>query len=244
MDDDGLDELERQLDATFASARPRPEFRAELGERLRRRLPPGGAFNWAGLVAALAAVFVIGVTGVAVASLASHGHNGGASMSSAMPARAPAQGHGELPRPAAGGRTDSGVQAGSSPSAEALGRVAVAATPPPAGGQLPVYRYVEASGIAAGTVYEPGAVPPGLAAASYPARPADQAMADARVAAAGLRADRVTLTGWRLVYVAVPDGTGGGYLEPVFQVTGTAETGGAGSPVSLQVPAVADPALR
>ena len=82
-DEGGLDELERQLDAAFATTRPRRGFEDELWTRIesrRRRWPPRLAWPrelpWA-MAGSLAVLLVIGLVAVTLAR--SDGGRGGGS---------------------------------------------------------------------------------------------------------------------------------------------------------------------
>ena len=134
-----LQELEKRLDAAFAATRPRPQFEAELRERIRRRRPPVpwwervGAGPLAGAAAALLLVAGFGYL------LLNAGHGGGASGSSAARpqdrgAAAPAAASfGTLPRP----------QLPATASAPAAGGRELAPAPAGLPGSAPVYRYAE-----------------------------------------------------------------------------------------------------
>jgi hypothetical protein len=214
-DEPGLDELERQLDATFASARPRRGFEDELWRRLearrpwwgRLRMPSAGAV--AGLTGGLVALLAVGLVTVVVLRGGMHmGAASGASTTTAAPASrsggAAASGQfGQLPAP-------SGAVSAKVPRADGAG---IATTRPAGPFSLPVYRYDKASGPATGQVFDPTKVPSGLLSADYPAEPGSG----------------------RLVYVAVPDPTGPyGYLEPEYMASDT----------SSLVPALAPSAYR
>ena len=250
-DDGGLDELERQLQHAFASARPQPQYRDELWRRLLRSRPPArfrGTHRLEAILVAAAAVFVLGFVGLLAGFVFLRGPSGGASTSAGRPNAAPgstaAQSFGTLPRPANGVRTDLGLKAGDTAPAATTSPVVVRASAPALGETVTVYRYPVGQGLAGGTVYDYRSVPAGLQSAAYPARSADQVLQDARAGAGRQRADRVTLTAARAVYVAVPDGTGGGYLEPAYEFTGVAESGTSKSPLSVLISAVADSGLR
>jgi len=241
-----LDELERRLDLAFASVRPRPEYRTDLWKRLRRVRPGRAETRWANVVLAVAAVILLGFIGILGGAALLLGHRSTAgSPNAASGSGGAGQPFGALPRPANGVRTDSAPRAVELAPTAGGAAVAVGVSPQPPPAVLPVYRYAAGSGPGPGAVVEPAAVPGGLESAGYPSRPVAEALEAARSAASRTHADRVTLTGWRLVYVAVPAGAGGTlYLEPAYEVTGTAESGGAAVPVSLLVPAVVDSALR
>ena len=247
-DEPGLDELERQLQAAFAGTRPRRGFQDELWARLQgrgvtRRRPALGLGRTLAAVGGLAAVVLAGLVLVVA-----HPHVGGgaASNASAPLARSGTAGSpafGLLPRPASSVTAPAGSRTGAATPQAAAGDVAMsAAAPSPAPGGLLVYRYAASAGPAGGTVLDPAQVEPGLPAAEYPVRPAAQVVQAARSAVVP-PVDRVTVTGWRLVYVAVPDGPVG-FLEPAYELTGTAQAGAATSPFRVLVPAVADSALR
>src|SRR5436190_7993470 len=185
----GLDELERELREAFASARPRPELRAELWERLRRR--PAAARSSAPLqviAGAIAAVLLVGfvgllVGGAAIVFVLGHGHGrgaGGASSSAPVSQGAPAGAFGPLPAPAGAARADAGLRQGEAAAPTSGGAdVVVSVGPLSSQARWTVYRYAAGAGIAPGAVLADG-LPPGLPSADYPARPSAQAVADAR----------------------------------------------------------------
>jgi hypothetical protein len=257
-DDRGLGELERQLQAAFAGTRPRRGFEDELRSRLRRR-------RWSGwltpLLPAAAGAAAVVVAVVLLVNLASQAQLGRSTASSGPSASAPAATGtppplGALPRPGpdvqAGARAADG-NAGATGRAAApapapaepqsnLARVNLALTPPPQVATVRVYAF--GPGGSPGAVIDPSAIPSGLPSREYPARSSDEVLQAARAAASREATNQVTLTGWRLVYVAVPADPRGGYYEPAYEFTGTAGGGALSEPVSVLVLAVADPALR
>lgn len=253
FDDHGPDELKRQLEAAFASTRPRRGFEDELWQRLharqpwwrRLRLPRRAALPALG---GLAAVLVAGflVAGLA-SSGAFRGLGHGAAGSAALSSDASKQplAFGLLPRPSVSSLASqpgpgTAVQAPPDRSrvAESAGVTAVPA-------HLPVYRYDASAGLANGTVLEQRYIPPGLVSAEYPTRQPAEAAPEARFTAPFGQGQvaAVTVTQVRLVYIAVTAGSVG-YLEPAYELTGTAQAGDTTTPVRAVVPAVASSALR
>ncbi len=245
FDEPGLDELERELGAAFASTRPRRGFEDELWRRLQARRPwwrrvgppPRRALPALG---GLAAVVLVGFLLVTVFSsgVLQNGHGSGSAARSTAAGTASLP-FGRLPRPpaAVAGLVPGGALSQPRPATRAT--EGVPAVPP----RLPVYRYTAAAGPANGTVLDPASLPPGLEAEDYPTlQPAEAARQAAPTARQG-QAPEVTLTQARLVYVAVTDGAVG-YLEPVYEVSGTAKVGDTTSPFSGRVPALADSAFR
>jgi hypothetical protein len=247
-DEPGLDELERQLQAAFTGTRPRRGFEDELWARLWRRgaARPSPRPGLGRALAALGGLATLLLAGLLLVLVHPHPGGGASSGASAPTSRSVSDGQaafGLLPRPAGSVAAPAGARAGQTlPAASAADVALNAGIPSPPPGGLPVYRYVAAAGPAGGTVLDPAQVEPGLPAASYPARSPAEVVQAARSAAAP-PVDRVTVTGWRLVYVAVPDGPVG-FLEPAYELTGTAQAGTASSPFRVVVPAVADSALR
>jgi hypothetical protein len=255
-DDRGLDELERRLQAAFAGTRPRRGFEDELRSRLRRR-------RWSGwltpLLPAAAGAAAVIVAVVLLVNVVSQGQLSRSTASSGLSASAPVAASpppplGTLPRPGpdvqAGGRAADG-KAGAAGAAAApvgpvpqsnLARVDLALAPPPQVATVRVYAF--GPGGSPGAVVDPSAVPAGLPSREYPARPSDQVLQAAQAAASREATNQVTLTGWRLVYVAVPADPRGGYYEPAYEFTGTAGGTALSEPVSVLVLAVADSALR
>jgi hypothetical protein len=246
FDEPGLDELERELGAAFASTRPRRDFEDELWGRLQARRPwwrrvgppPRRALPALG---GLAAVVLVGFLLVTVFStgVLQNGHGTSSSAAQSTAAGTASLPFGRLPRPPAGvaGLVPGGAYSQPRPATRAT--EGVPAVPP----RLPVYRYTAAAGPANGTVLDPASLPPGLEAEDYPTlQPAEAARQAAPTARQG-QAPEVTLTQARLVYVAVTDGAVG-YLEPVYEVSGTAKVGDTTSPFSARVPALADSAFR
>jgi hypothetical protein len=269
-DDPGLDELERQLDAAFATTRPRRDFEDELWRRLAGKQGVRGRswrFPWAPVGgAAVLLVVVAGSFALAVRLPHGGGAAGTATSSQSAPARSSSGAAaaaaplrpgaipalpGLLPAPAAAGVPEV-VQDSGGRSPLPVGRASLVFT----GGGLPavgpaarVYSYDPASGPADGAIVEVSAIPPGLRTADYPARQAGDGFADAAAHAAGTAAnlpappDVATLTAVRLVYVAVVSG-GQGYLEPAYLFTGTLQGGGSTANVEVLVPALAAASLR
>jgi hypothetical protein len=262
-DEAGMDDLERRLDAAFASTRPRRGFDDELWARLQARRPwwrrLGGGLRpvqWAALAtsstAVVLAVVAVGLvwTGrphAGVSTAPTSGASGSASAQQAAPPSGAAGASagdraalpfGPLPAPAAAGVPQVVRPGGPSPLPAGAGRVtAPAATAPQPAPGLPVYRYDPAAGPPDGTILETNALPSGLTAGIYPSRPPAEAIADATAGSAA--GQQVVLTGSRLVYVAVVSG-GQAYLEPAYLYTGTA----GGAPAQLLVSALAPSALR
>ncbi len=112
---------------------------------------------------------------------------------------------------------------------------------PEAVSDLQVYRY-SSPGPPAGTVFDPGVLPPVEDVATYPARSPREAsltaVATAPVSQVGPSpAPVVALVRARLVYVAVPDGAGG-YLEPAYLFSGAFRSGGVTYEKRVLVPAL------
>lgn len=240
VDDGDLAELQAQLDAAFRSTRPRRGFQDELRDQLRRRrwwrrLGRGVTTSPLPALGGLAAVLVVAF-GV-LFLVARGGPAGGVASgrSSAPVSRGiAAQGvpFGPLPRPPAAAAAPVPPAAGASQTGAPAGAgTALPVTAAP----LAVYRYGPGAGVQAGTVMDPASIPPGLPSATYPALSPTQAVAEVRAPPG----TRVTVTGARLVYVAV-GGDGSGYLEPEYDLTGTLQSDGA-SPAafSARVPALA-----
>jgi hypothetical protein len=267
-DERGLEELERQLDAAFATTRPRRGFEDELWTRIearRRRWPPRLAWPrelpWA-MAGSLAVLLVIGLVAVTLARSAG-GRGGGATMSTPADTRSGAAAgrsaaetplapsallFGRLPAPAAAGVPQVAQGAALSPLPDGGARMVPAvANPPQPGATLTVYRYDPASGPAEGTVIQPTAVPAGAQAAAYPSRQPGDAISEAAARAAGsstaTQQVEIALTQASLVYVAVVAG-GQGYLEPAYLFAGTAQVGGATVRAQVLVPALSATALR
>ncbi|GAC1656258.1 MAG: hypothetical protein NVS9B1_11190 [Candidatus Dormibacteraceae bacterium] len=153
---DGDPDLERRLDAMFASARPRAGFEGELWTRLERRQPwrrrLAAAFSpWVRLAPAVATVLVLVLAGGWLAQNF-HPAGGGASTASSAGAggAAKAGAFGALPRPAGGAilaRTPAAALRGpalsqpATATAPATDGVGVAMPLLPA--LAPVYRYDE-----------------------------------------------------------------------------------------------------
>ena len=258
---DELERLQRQLDAAFASTRPRRGFEDELWARLGSR-PPAVARRslWGipGLAAAggVAVVLLAGVTLLTLVLLGGRGGQmGGSSSSPGLAGPAQRQGpaaqdalpFGPLPAPPGAGVIQV-MQGGrlSPVPAGAQMTIADGALPQPAT-SLRVFRYDPASGPPGGAILEPGALPPNLSESPYPSRQPGDAFTEAagRAAAANPsgRQAEATLTQARLVYVAVVAG-GQGYLEPAYLFTGTYRNGGAPLAAQVLVPALAASALR
>jgi hypothetical protein len=215
-DEPGLDELERQLDATFASTRPRRGFEDELWRQLearrrpwwrRLRMPSAGR-----MAGSLVALLAIGLVTVVV--LRGGLHVGGAGGAASSTTAAPASG-----RSGSGAATSGQFGLLPAPPGAATAKLppksigASTAAPQTIPASLPVYRYDKANGPAAGQLFDPTNVPSGLVTADYPAEGGPG----------------------KVVYVAVPDPTGPyGYLEPEYV---------AGDTSSL-VPALAPSAYR
>jgi hypothetical protein len=273
-EEDGLDELERQLDAAFATTRPRRGFEDELWTRIesrRRRWPPRLAWPreipW-GMAGSLAVLLVIGLVAVTLAR-SDVGRGGGPALSRPVDTRsgpvttpAPAAGRtaaqapavpgalafGRVPAPAAAGVPQVAQGAALSPLPDGGARlVAAVASPPQPGSTLAVYRYDPASGPAGGTVLQPTAVPAGATSAAYPSRQPDDAISEAAARAAGssTATQQVEVTLTQARLVYVAVAAGGqGYLEPAYLFTGTAQVGGATVRAQVLVPALAASALQ
>lgn len=252
FDDRGPDELERQLDAAFASTRPRRGFEDELWQRLqarqpwwRLRLPRRAALPALG---GLAAVLVAGflVAGLA-SSGAFRGLGHGAAGSAALSSDASTQplAFGLLPRPAVSSLAPQPAPGNAAQATADRARVAESAGVTSVPAHLPVYRYEASAGLANGTVLERQSIPPGLVSAEYPTRQPTEAAPEARFTAptGQGKVAAVTVIQVRLVYVAVTAGSAG-YLEPAYELTGTAQVGDTTRPVRALVPAVATSALR
>ncbi len=241
-EDRGLEELERRLQAAFAGTRPRRGFEDELRTRLWRPRRPGWPAALLPTVGGLAAVLLVGFLLIGTLSQL---HPGGAGSTSSRPGAAPAAlapTFGQLPRPGPGVLENAGDRAaGAAEPQSSPAKVAVDVAPPPQPATVRVYAF--GRGGSPGAVVDPAAVPSGLPSAEYPARPPEEALQIARSAAAREQASQVTLTGWRLVYVAVP-ASSGGYYEPAYEFSGTATSGAFSSPVRVLVLAVADSGLR
>jgi hypothetical protein len=221
-EDRDLQELERRLDAAFASTRPRRGFSDELWRRLQAGRPwwkrlhlPAGAARRA--LEGLAAVLVIGVLVVTIVRVLPHGGAAGSSAVRSTTSSAAGMPFGPLPRPA-------GVVPGIQQPAPQTGSLQKSATPGAAASetpaQLPVYRYPASSGPAAGTVKDPDAIPPGFASANYPTLQRSDALREARAGTYGPGpATDIPPANLRLVYVAVT-ADGFTYLEPAYQEGG------------------------
>jgi hypothetical protein len=253
FDDPGLDELQRQLDAAFASTRPRRGFEDELWRRLdarrpwwrRVRLPaaPRALPALGGLVGVVLVGFLV-VT--LVSSGALRGHGSGATSSAAQPAGRATEAlpFGPLPRPLA-------ISASMAPSGAAGQAAQVPTRVPDSAGlpsvppRLPVYRYPASTGPPNGAVLEQASLPAGLETAYYPARQPAEAVNEVRVAGPSGRSQQpeVTVTRARIVYVAVTDGSVG-YLEPAYELSGNGTIGDTTTPFSVRVSALAASALR
>ncbi|HXM55527.1 MAG TPA: hypothetical protein VOB72_09055 [Candidatus Dormibacteraeota bacterium] len=266
---DGLDQLERQLDAAFAATRPRRGFEDELWARLeprRRRIGIG----WSSLVplaavGGAAVVLLAGVVLVAVGAFSGGFHGGGAASTASRPADsgggvlatgrtapgafAPAAlPFGPVPAPPNAGVSQVVQDSRLSPLPAAF-RVAIPDTSlPQPGTSITVFRYDPNTGPPSGAILEPGALPPGIGGGAYPSRPAADALADASARGAGANQSAqagaaVTLTQVRLVYVAVVAGDEG-FLEPAYLFTGTYQNGGDAVTAQLLLPALAASAVR
>ena len=245
FDEPGLDELERELEAAFASTRPRRGFQDELWRRLQARRPwrrrVGPPLRRAlPALGGLAAVVLVGFLLVTVFSsgVLQNGHGNAGSAARSTAAGTASLPFGRLPRPpaAVAGLVPGGAFSQPQPATRAT--AGVPAVPP----RLPVYRYTAAAGPANGTVLDPASLPPGLEAQDYPTLQPAEAVRQAPTARQG-QAPEVTLTQARVVYVAVADGAVG-YLEPVYEVSGTTKVGDTTAPFSARVPALADSAFR
>jgi hypothetical protein len=259
-DEPGLDELERQLDAAFATTRPRRGFEDELWARLGARSRPprrSAGFPWVAVWAAaggLAAVLVVvlGTIGLAMLALvAVHPHGGAGESRTTSGAAQPAlagPGFGRLPAPAAAGAPQV-VRGGSLLALPAGGARMefVGVSLPRTASTLPVYSYDAAPGPRDGAVFDPGAVPPGGSIAYYPTQQPGEALVAAAAREVGpspsAKQPDVALTQERLVYVAVVSG-GRAYLEPAYLFTGTARVGGGTVAAQVLVPALAASALQ
>jgi len=246
FDEPDLHDLERELDAAFASTRPRRGFDDELWRRLqarrpwwrRVRLPVSRALAALGGLAAVVLVGFLIVTVVNGGALrSSQGAAGSAAQrTSAGPASLQ---FGLLPRPspvAVAPPSGGGFSPALRPTGAGEG---VSAVPP----RLPVYRYAASTGPPNGTVLDQNSVPPGLESAEYPTRQPSEALQRAAASAAQSQASEAALTQARLVYVAVTDGSVG-YLVPEYELSGTAKVAGTATPFTTRVPALADSAFR
>jgi hypothetical protein len=253
FDDRGPDELERQLDTAFASTRPRRGFEDELWRRLQARQPWWQRLRLARRAAlpALGGLAAVLVAGFLVAGLASsgafrglgHGASGSAGQLSSASTQPLA--FGPLPRPAVPSRAVQPVAGAATQPAGDRARVAESAGLTAVPAHLPVYRYEASAALANGTVLEQRSIPPGLVSAEYPTRQPGEAAQEAQFPAAAGQGQvaAVTVTQVRLVYIAVTAGSVG-YLEPAYELTGTAQVGDTTAPVRAFVPAVAASALR
>lgn len=252
FDDPGLDELQRQLDAAFASTRPRRGFETELWRRLEARRPwwrrvrlpaPRALPALGGLVGVLLVGFVV-VTLVSSGALRGHGPGGASSAAQPAGRATQALAFGPLPRP---GAIPASVTApggfGLAPAIATRGpdSAGLPSVPP----RLPVYRYTASTGPPNGTVLEQASLPAGLETAYYPARQPAEAVNEVRVAGPSGRSQQpeVTVTRARIVYVAVTDGSVG-YLEPAYELSGSGTIGDTTTPFSVRVSALAASALR
>jgi hypothetical protein len=268
---DELDRLERQLDAAFASTRPRRGFEDELWERLHARRRRWWTLSWLtpaqSLAGGLAVVALFGLLIGTVALFNRHENSGSGTPSTAAEKSVATSGSADTGRqlaPQAPGAQASAPQPfGTLPAPAGAFVVQVPAggrlSPLPAGvrttildGSLPqpaptlsVFRYDPASGPPDGAILEPGSLPPNLTGSPYPTRPASGALQDAsgRGAAGATPTGEATMTQARIVYVAVVSGASG-YLEPAYLFTGTYQNGSEALPVQVLVPAVAAAALR
>jgi hypothetical protein len=273
-DDPGLDELERQLDAAFATTRPRRDFEDELWwrlaargagkERLRGR---GWQFPWAAVSGAAVLLVVVGGS-IALAVRLPHGGGAAGTVSSTQsaPSRsgsgvssatAPLRPGailalpGLLPAPAAAGVPEV-VQDSGGRSPLPVGRASLVFTGsglPAVGPTARVYSYDPASGPADGTIVEVSAIPAGLRAADYPARQAGDGLADAAARAAGTAANLpappdIATLTAVRLVYAAVVSGGQGYLEPAYLFTGTLQGGGSTANVQVLVPALAAASLR
>lgn len=251
FDDPGVDELQRQLDAAFASTRPRRGFEDELWRRLESRRPwwrrvrlpgPRALPALGGLVGVLLVGFLVLTV---VSSGALRGHGSGAAFTTQSAGRATeALAFGPLPRPAA--ITDSvaaprGAALAPSFATQVPDKAELPSVPP----RLPVYRYSASAGPPNGKVFEQASLPPGFESAYYPTRQPAEAAGEVRVAGPSVRSQpsEATVTRARIVYVAVIDGSVG-YLEPVYELSGTVTIGDTTTPFSARVSALATQALR
>ncbi|HSR25005.1 MAG TPA: hypothetical protein VLW53_15730 [Candidatus Eisenbacteria bacterium] len=257
---DELERLQRQLDAAFASTRPRRGFEDELWARLGSRPPAVARRSLWGIpgLAAAGGVAVVLLAGITLLTLVLPGGRGGQMGGASSPGlagpaqrQAPAapnaQPFGPLPAPPGAGVVQ--VMQGGRLSPVPAGvqmSISDGALPQPAA-SLRVFRYDPASGPPGGAILEPDALPPNLPESPYPTRQPGDAFVDAagRGAAANQTGQQAeaTLTQARLVYVAVVAG-GQGYLEPAYLFTGTYRNGGAPLAAQVLVPALAASALR
>jgi len=244
MDDRDLAELQAQLDAAFQSTRPRRGFQDELWDRLQRRVwwrrLQRATASARPALGGLAAVLLVAFGVLFLISRGGHPGGGASETSSAPTSRGAAVQQatfGLLPRPSLGGEAAATRPGASSETAgPAVAGRALPATAVP----LPVYRYGPAAGLQAGTVLDPASIPPGLPSATYPALSPADALAEVQAAPR----QHVTVTGARLVYVAVA-ADGSGYLEPEYVLTGTTQSdGGPQTPFSVRVAALAASAFR
>ena len=246
FDEPGLDELQRELEAAFASTRPRRGFEDELWRRLQARRrwwrrPGPPARRALPALGGLAAVVLVGFLVVMVfnSGLLRSGHGAAGSAAQSTGAGPASLQFGLLPRPSpvAVGPIQGGALSQALPSTRAQG--GVSAVPP----RLPVYRYTASAGPPNGTVLDQASVPPGLESAEYPTRQPAEAVRQAASTAAQSQASEATLMQVRLVYVAVTDGSVG-YLEPEYELSGTAKVADTATPFTARVPALADSAFR
>jgi hypothetical protein len=235
------DDLERQLDAAFASTRPRRGFEDELWARLqtgrpwwRRRPSLGWVVSWPALSAATT-VLVVGLAAFGLSHLPRM-HMGAASMPSSAGAPGADSRYGALPRPpeTPGAALSAGTAAPRAGSADLTTPGAYYVPPDPI--HLRVYRYAAGAGPSPGTVIELDQVPPGLDSATYATRSPVEAVREAS-------AERMGVTGVRIVYVAVADG-GTVYLEPVYLLTGTVGAEGSKTEKQVLVPALTSSSIR
>lgn len=251
FDDPGVDELQRQLDAAFASTRPRRGFEEELWRRLEARRPwwrrvrlpgPRALPALGGLVGVLLVGFLV-VTLVSSGALRGHGPGGAGSATTAAGSAKEELAFGALPRPAAIQPAQFAGGAGQAPVAvpHVSDTAALPAVPP----RLPVYRYTASTGPRNGAVLEQASVPPGLETAYYPTRLPTDAAGEVRTAGPSARSQpaEVTVTSARIVYVAVTEGSVG-YLEPVYELSGIQKVGETTTPFVVRVPALAADAFR
>jgi hypothetical protein len=261
---DELERLERQLDAAFASTRPRRGFEDELWARLSSRRPAAVARKWLSMPALAAAggvavVLLAGITLVTLSVLPGRGGHVGGAPSSAPASRSQPQAplttnalpFGPVPAPPGAGAVQV-VQGDRRSPVPAGVRMAISdGSLPQPGASLSVFRYDPAAGPPGGAILEPAALPPNGSGSAYPTRPARDAFTDAAARAAdsgaganaSVQQGQATLTQARLVYVAVVAGDQG-YLEPAYLFTGTYQNGGAAVAAQVLVPALAPSALR
>jgi len=252
LDDPGTEELERRLDAAFASTRPRRGFEDELWQRLHSRRPwwrrvrapaPKALPALGALVGVLLVGFLV-VTLVSSGALRGHGPGGAGSTTTSAGSAKQELAFGALPRPAA---ISASLLApgGAPPATAAVPRVSDTAALPAVPPRLPVYRYTAAAGPPNGAVLEQASVPAGLETAYYPTRPPSDAATDVRAAGPSTRGQpgEVTVTSARIVYVAMTEG-GVGYLEPEYELSGTQKVGETTTPFVVRVPALAAEAYR